>query len=102
MDSIFSFIVGLLLFIGLIGDLLTTLEIKKHPNRLYERNPFQRKLLKKGLFGFGHILILILGEVVLFTWRNNEYVILSVAILGCLLIFTVFHNISEILALHTN
>ncbi len=43
----FAVVVGLLLLIGLIGDLMTTLEIKKYPSRLYERNPFQQELRER-------------------------------------------------------
>ncbi len=43
----FAVVVGLLLLIGLVGDIMTTLEIKKYPSRLYERNPFQQELRER-------------------------------------------------------
>jgi hypothetical protein len=96
LDQFFVVVVGLLLLIGLIGDLMTTLEIKKYPGRLYERNPFQRELMRKGLFEVGHLVVLIVGEVSLLAWRDNVYVLLSLALLGGLLIFTTIHNIQVI------
>jgi amino acid permease len=93
---------GAILFIGMVGDTITTLYIKRYPKLLYEKNPIQRWFLKNGYFIHEHVAILLSGEIILFVFRDNIYVEISIALLGLLLILTTLLNIDKIHAIRKN